>query len=62
MQATLPEKRTLSLSAAARLYGVRKQTLADLLASGAIPARRVGRQWHILVEELDRWARGERAG
>ena len=54
-----PEQKPLTVNEAAEYLRVSSKTLAGLLMTGQIPARRVGRQWRILKHALDRWLTGE---
>lgn len=58
-QYTQPEQKPLTVNEAADYLRVSSKTLAGLLMTGQIPARRVGRQWRILKHALDRWLTGE---
>lgn len=50
-----PEKLTLTPLEASRFSGVGLNTLRDALRAGALPAIRVGRNYRIRRETLERW-------
>jgi excisionase family DNA binding protein len=53
------ERAALNVIDAARYVGIGETRFRDLLRSGAIGSRRVGRRYVIAKVELDRWLSGQ---
>src|SRR5207247_10163758 len=51
--------RILSLSEAARMLRVTRQTLADEIRNGRFPGQKIGREFRILESSVIRFLRGE---
>jgi len=49
------EQEILTAAEAARFLKVSPRTLRELAASGAIPARKVGREWRFSRTALEKW-------
>ena len=52
-----PEPEVLDLAEAAKLYKVSSRTLGDLAKAGAVPCRRVGKQFRFSRAQLLEWIR-----
>lgn len=52
-----PEQEVLDLAEAAALYKVSSRTLGELAKAGAVPCRRVGKQFRFSRAQLLEWIR-----
>ena len=52
------DKIAVSAREAARLLGVRPETVLRLVRAGEIPARRLGTRWVVSVRVLEEWLAG----
>lgn len=54
-----PFREVLDVSEAARLLGISEYTARELARKGAIPGRKVGRQWRFSRKALLDWLGGD---
>ena len=55
----MDEHSALTLDEACKYLRLSRPTVRKLFVQGAIPARKVGKQWRVLKAELDRYLKGE---
>jgi len=55
----IPDKDVLTAAEVANIIDVELITVQRMAKRGDIPARKVGRQWRFLTEEIVNWLRGE---
>ncbi|MEW6273265.1 MAG: helix-turn-helix domain-containing protein [Thermodesulfobacteriota bacterium] len=52
----------VAVAEAARLVGVSRSALYDLVSRGELPTARIGRRRVVLLEDLRAWLRAQREG